>query len=441
MYFKNIILGFLFCASISLSAQDIVNTYIENFQYIAVSEMERTGIPASIKLAQGLLESDWGRSELSQFAHNHFGIKCGGSWQGKTYYKVDDDYGDNGELKESCFRIYSEDNESFIAHSEFLLSNPRYEFLFDYSSTDYTAWAKGLKKAGYATDPSYPSKIIGVITKYDLSRFDYMAPDEMQILAKVEPKEKEQDSPKIEKQNTKDYASNEPKVKKEKSSVIEEATASIDEGIKDFTKNFQKHSKAWNSSPKAAVENNQKEDVSEKSDKKAFNFDNLLAEIESIGNKILNKEEANEEAITSFPDLNKFNGVEMTLSESNETLTDVAIRKGVNVKELVVFNDQLYGIDKKLPNGTTVYLEPKKEAFEGSRKIHQVVASESVANISQRYGVTEASIRKRNQLDKNDEVKHGELLYLRGARRLKKPALAPAKKNKKEYLFVSESDK
>lgn len=147
--------------------------YISNYKSLAISEMERTGIPASIKLAQGLLESGWGQSSLAKEANNHFGIKCGPNWQGREYYLYDDDY-KNGKKIKSCFRAFDSAHESYIAHSEFL-SNPkkeRYALLFYFPPSDYKAWAYGLKDAGYATDPKYPSKLISIIEKYELYQFD-----------------------------------------------------------------------------------------------------------------------------------------------------------------------------------------------------------------------------------------------------------------------------
>lgn len=153
------------------AAEDPSTQYISTYKDIAVSEMARTGIPASIKLAQALLESGSGRSTLAREAKNHFGIKCNGGWEGDTYHHKDDDYV-NGKLIKSCFRKFSSVSESFIAHSQFLRDQRRYAFLFSYSSKDYYAWAHGLKKAGYATDKAYPQKLIKLIEKYQLYRYD-----------------------------------------------------------------------------------------------------------------------------------------------------------------------------------------------------------------------------------------------------------------------------
>ena len=159
----------------SVSAQSKLEAYILNHKDIAMQEMDRTGIPASIKLAQGLLESNVGNSSLSTIGNNHFGIKCGNHWEGKEIYKEDDDYGLNNQLTKSCFRVFDSANDSYIAHSEFLL-NPkkdyRYGFLFSIPAHDYIAWANGLQEAGYATDPKYAEKLITRIEEHQLYQYD-----------------------------------------------------------------------------------------------------------------------------------------------------------------------------------------------------------------------------------------------------------------------------
>lgn len=147
--------------TMSSLAQDYINKYGE----MAVREMKRTGIPASITLAQGMLESDFGRSSLATQANNHFGIKCHNGWQGAKIYHDDD-------KKSDCFRSYRNADESYRDHSDFLVTGSRYKSLFSLSSTDYKGWAHGLKKAGYATNPDYPSLLIANIEKYDLHSFD-----------------------------------------------------------------------------------------------------------------------------------------------------------------------------------------------------------------------------------------------------------------------------
>ena len=139
--------------------------YIERFSGTAVSEMYRSGVPASITLAQGMLESGNGRSELAVKSNNHFGIKCHNGWKGGKVYHDDD-------AKGECFRKYDDPEDSYRDHSDFLRYRDRYKFLFDYKVTDYKAWAYGLKKAGYATDPAYPTKLIKLIEDYRLYEYD-----------------------------------------------------------------------------------------------------------------------------------------------------------------------------------------------------------------------------------------------------------------------------
>lgn len=146
--------------------------YIETYSELAVIEMYRTGIPASITLAQGLHESNYGQSRLATNANNHFGIKCKSYWQGKTYFHKDDDLNARGELIKSCFRSYESVYDSYIDHSNFLQYSFNYQELFELDKKDYKSWAKGLQNAGYATDKRYAEKLINFIEKYQLYVFD-----------------------------------------------------------------------------------------------------------------------------------------------------------------------------------------------------------------------------------------------------------------------------
>lgn len=164
---KYLFVFFLLAYVLSASAQQHRNpdydAYIEKYSWIAVEQMGIYRIPASITLAQGLLESGAGKSDLARRGNNHFGIKCHG-WTGKKQYHDDDA---NGE----CFRVYNNARESFEDHSRFLLKD-RYSRLFSYDITDYRAWAHGLKACGYATSPTYANSLISIIERYELYRFD-----------------------------------------------------------------------------------------------------------------------------------------------------------------------------------------------------------------------------------------------------------------------------
>ena len=151
--------------SVNSQAGDYGKRYVQTYYPMAVEQMEKHGIPASITLAQALLEGGAGRSDLVQEANNHFGVKADKRWQGKTYSKWD-----NG--KWCKFRVYKSTQESYEDHSKFLLSSSRYDFLFGLRKNDYKGWARGLKKAGYAEDPQYPTKLINLIEKYGLYKYD-----------------------------------------------------------------------------------------------------------------------------------------------------------------------------------------------------------------------------------------------------------------------------
>ncbi|WP_205509279.1 glucosaminidase domain-containing protein [Longitalea arenae] len=148
-------------------SSDIID-YINTYKETAIREMQRSGVPASITLAQGIHESMAGKSDLVQRSNNHFGIKCRSEWKGEKVYHDDDARGE-------CFRSYSKADESYVDHSDFLRNGPRYAFLFEYDPTDYTKWAHGLKKAGYATNPKYAQIIIKFIEDYNLQQYTLIA--------------------------------------------------------------------------------------------------------------------------------------------------------------------------------------------------------------------------------------------------------------------------
>ncbi|MBS3807427.1 MAG: glucosaminidase domain-containing protein [Bacteroidales bacterium] len=174
MKFRYLLVFLLLAASCSTQKRSVIprqtensKQYINEYKDLAIQEMNRTGIPASITLAQGILESDYGNSRLAREGNNHFGIKCHSTWNGKRIFHDDD-------RRNECFRKYPNVYDSFKDHSHFLTTSSRYDFLFDYRRTDYEKWARGLKRAGYATSPTYASRLIELIERYELHRFDRM---------------------------------------------------------------------------------------------------------------------------------------------------------------------------------------------------------------------------------------------------------------------------
>lgn len=146
--------------------------YINKYKDFAIVEMKRSGIPASIKFGQALIETGNGKSRLANVANNHFGIKCKSYWTGKTYFTKDDDRDEQGKLIKSCFRSYDHAFDSFIDHSNFLKHTPHYSRLFELSKTDYKGWAHTLKACGYATAPKYAENLIRKIEELELYRLD-----------------------------------------------------------------------------------------------------------------------------------------------------------------------------------------------------------------------------------------------------------------------------
>ena len=167
-YILSLFVVFSFLFAFPLSGQTRVRTYedyIHKYNDLAVAHMEKYRIPASITLAQGILESGAGMSDLARQSNNHFGIKCHRGWSGATVYAADDTPND-------CFRKYKNVEDSYQDHSEFLAYSSRYSALFDLSITDYKGWARGLQSSGYATDRAYANKLIKLIEDYELYRFD-----------------------------------------------------------------------------------------------------------------------------------------------------------------------------------------------------------------------------------------------------------------------------
>lgn len=171
--FKKLILPVFLFSLLSFNVpEEIAMDYIDMYKDLAVAEMYRSGIPASIIMAQAMHESQCGKSMLAVNSNNHFGIKCKSYWRGDSYYHKDDDYDKKGNLTNSCFRAYNTIVDSYVDHSNFLKYSSNYASLFQLDRTDYKAWAEGLQNSGYATDPNYAKKLIKKVESYNLNHFD-----------------------------------------------------------------------------------------------------------------------------------------------------------------------------------------------------------------------------------------------------------------------------
>jgi len=268
-----------------------VEQYINKYKAIAISEMERSQVPASITLAQGILESASGNSYLARKARNHFGIKCHRSWKGKRIYAHDD-------RARECFRKYDKVSESYEDHSNFLDRNNRYSFLFNGELVDYKAWAKGLKKAGYATDPKYAAHLIKLIERYNLDRFDFFI---------------------------------------QKNSCDEVIVATTAE----------------------------------------------------------------------------FNGKRTVLFNCDITPEHIEQSYGIKRKELITYNSKLRN-KEVIPANTIVFLEDPKRKSTWGKKMHRVIKNQTMEDIAMIYGVNVKSLYYRNKMHKWEQPEAGELVVLEG---------------------------
>ena len=353
---------------VALSAQvPQIESYVAQWAPTAVREMYRSGVPASITLAQGILESRYGLSTLAADGNNHFGIKCHKDWTGKKQYYDDDEKGE-------CFRVYDTAEESFMDHSDFLRYRDRYKFLFEFETTDYKSWAYGLKKAGYATDPGYPGKLIKYIEDYKLYEYDKMTLEDAEkeyeeVEAKPEKKIEKKADGKVDKKAVKKAEKAERKARKKVKAETEEISGKIPE------------------SP-LALEEPEKID---KSQLEEFKF--------SLSREAYSK-----------------NGVPFVNAVEGETYQSIASRYGLFLKEILKFND-LQAPAELLP-GTIVYLQAKKnQTKKGLDKYIVDDDSQTLRDICQRFGVKMSSVRKMNGFDAGYEPREGDTILLRGKRR------------------------
>ncbi len=315
--------------------------YIDQYKAIAIREMERTGIPASIKLAQGILESDAGRSTLSSKYNNHFGIKCHSDWQGERYYQEDDDRDPvTGQLIKSCFRAYKNGEESFIAHSEFL-RDPRkvnrYGPLFQIDPKDYSSWAYGLMKSGYATSSDYGDKLIRLIEDLQLHQYDLMTSTDI-------------------------------------------VSGNNQNGFPNNTNNQNP-----SFPPSGSTGNNNNMSVTE-------------------GTR---------------------NDSRILVVNGGLTLEQVAGRYDLSLRKLKEYNEEIGEPDRRLPEGTIIYTQQKRNSWSGSNKFHRVAACETMYDIAQKYGIKLSKLYSKNKMREGDQPAIGEQVVLRKGlfQRVDMPAL------------------
>ncbi len=336
--------------------------YLNKYSPLAVSEMQRTGIPASITLAQGMLESGYGRSTLATKGNNHFGIKCHSSWTGAKIYHDDNRKGE-------CFRAYRSVEDSYKDHSEFLVNGSRYSDLFKLSSTDYKGWAHGLKKAGYATDPNYAHLLIRKIEEYGLQDFD---------------------------------------TGKRVAGVPSEQVATVPKTVSD-----PRAAATVPATDLATIPATVPPAVPGKTAKEADTAIVREAAVTTKTTQTTRETEAPIKVISlgSGNKIQENNGVEYIIAEAGDTFESLADKYQLLSWEISRYNDLAPGT--KLQPGQVVYLQSKRTRASQDYSIHTVIAGETMHGISQKYAVKLSSLYKMNVMEEGSECRPGQKLRLR----------------------------
>ena len=361
--------------SFSAFAQRLtIEEYVEQFKDIAMNEMRRSGVPASITLAQGILESENGNSELVKKSNNHFGIKCKSNWTGESVTHDDDA---NGE----CFRAYTNAGDSYRDHSDFLKANQRYASLFNLDPTDYAAWAKGLKKAGYATNPKYPELLIKYIEQNNLQQYSLL------VLNKLP--------------ETDMAAANENK-------IAAQVTAADNNPVPAIQQNA-----ALSADPEKIININSTKCVFVKKGTSLL----AIADKNNIGlSKLMEFNDMTEEGLLSkdqyiyLAKKSKTGNQKFYIVQPGETPNDVAQLTGMQLKYLLEYNN--LNADVKLSAGTKLVLQPDfKNASVIKSKIHLVEPKEGLYSIARNYNVTVQQLKEWNKLE-SDNLKIGQEIII-----------------------------
>ena len=348
--------------------------YIETYKVLAISEMKRTGIPASITIAQGILETESGNSELVIKSNNHFGIKCKSTWTGETVYHNDDERGE-------CFRKYNTAEESYRDHSNFLRSSERYASLFNLNSDDYKGWAHGLKKAGYATNPRYPYILINSIEKYNLHQYTLLGNSAESVFDKGEVKTA-MDQEQAITMNPQVINSNEEEssLKKTKYKSIEAVDVPAGTSLLAIATRF-------------------KIALSKLLEYNDLSQDGLLIKRQWIFLEKKLKEGEQDQIVT----------------RRGQSLHDVAQENAIQMESLLKYNDIKY--DEAIPAKTMIALRPGialqqiEEPETPAKKFHEVLPREGLYAISKKYNVSVKDIKAWNNLA-DDQLRVGQQLII-----------------------------
>lgn len=353
----------------SATAQRVsIEAYIVQFKDIAINEMKRSGVPASITLAQGILESENGNSDLVKKSNNHFGIKCKSNWSGESVTHDDDA---NGE----CFRAYNNADESYRDHSDFLKNNQRYGSLFSLNPEDYQGWAKGLKKAGYATNPRYPDLLIKYVEQYNLQQYSLAALNKLPDMDMAKSGDVKDDVPVA--------------AATENSILVNDNVVLAAEPDKIISINNSKCVFVKKGTSLLAVANK-------------YNI-NL--------NKLMEFNDLDEEGLLTNDQFvylqkkSKTGEKEFYLVQAGETVYDIAQKTAIQLKYLLTYNNLNAAV--KLVANIKLFLQPDIKLVAGDvpdkkTKVHLVAPKEGLYSIAKVYNVTILQLKEWNKLESND---------------------------------------
>ncbi|MBC7722185.1 MAG: glucosaminidase domain-containing protein [Pedobacter sp.] len=345
----------IFFATLVLAAnaqKEKAYNYIAQYKDIAIAEMQRSGVPASITLAQGILESAYGESDLCKQSNNHFGIKCKTEWTGEKVYHDDD-------IKNECFRSYQSAADSYKDHSNFLRTRDWYSFLFKLQPTDFEGWAKGLKKAGYAMEKDYPQKLMKVINDYNLNQYTLIALNKLP-------------NP------------NETFAKNDKEEIYEDTTMAPELIIKISSKQLLE---------------NQRKNAEGVTDDSV-----IIINPNAIRKAIVDKKKS------SYPDgIFTINHSKVIYAKEGTSLLSLAKQYDISLVKLLEFNDM--SEEEILASDKLIFIE--KKLTKGAVDFHVVIVNETLHDICQTEGVRLDKLAEYNGIKKTMQPASGEKIYLR----------------------------
>ncbi len=351
---KQFLTIFLAMIVLATSAQkEKAYNYIALYKDIAIAEMQRSGVPASITLAQGILESSYGESDLCKSSNNHFGIKCKTEWTGEKVYHDDD-------TKHECFRSYASAAESYKDHSNFLRTRAWYDFLFKLDPTDYESWARGLKKAGYAMEKDYPQKLMKVINDYNLNQYTLIALNKLP--------------------NT-----NQSLAGKEKEEIYDDTTMAPELVIKISSKQLR-------SNQQKRAEGLEEDSVI------------IINPNTSATRTVVDKKKS------SYPEgIFTINHSRVIFAKEGVSLLSLARQYDISLSKLIEFNDMEE--EEILTTDKLIFIE--KKLTKGATDFHVVKVNETLHDICQVEGVRLEKLAEYNNIKKNMQPATGEKVYLR----------------------------